>query len=42
MDDMLEGITGARAIMDDILVIGHTIVEHDKVMKQVVEHIICN
>ena len=36
MDNMLEGITGARAIMDDILIAAANIKEHDKIMKKVI------
>jgi hypothetical protein len=36
MDDMLEGIEGARAIMDDILIAGVDEEDHDRVMRQVV------
>ena len=36
MDDMLEGIEGARAIMDDILVAGSTEEKHDKILARVV------
>ena len=37
MDDMLHDIEGARAIMDDIIIIGRSEEEHDKIMRQVVE-----
>lgn len=37
MDTMLDGIQGARAIMDDILVAAEDEVKHDKIMRQVVE-----
>jgi transposase InsO family protein len=36
MDTMLDGIDGARAIMDDILVAGTDEADHDRIMKQVV------
>ena len=36
MDTMLDGIEGARAIMDDILIAGLTAQEHDRIMKKVV------
>lgn len=37
MDQMLEGIAGATAIIDDILIAGCDIEEHDNILKQVVE-----
>ena len=37
MDMMLEGIEGARAVMDDILVAAATKSEHDKILKKVIE-----
>ena len=37
MDNMLEGIQGARAVMDDILVAASNPEEHDKIMRQVVK-----
>ena len=37
MDEMLENIDGARAIMDDILIAGKTPQEHDRIMRKVVE-----
>ena len=37
MDEMLEGITGARAIMDDILVAASDEQKHDAIMKQVIQ-----
>ena len=37
MDEMLEDIDGARAIMDDILIAGKTPQEHDRIMIKVVE-----
>ena len=37
MDEMLEDIDGARAIMDDILIAGKTPQEHDRIMRKVVE-----
>ncbi|CAG2194499.1 unnamed protein product [Mytilus edulis] len=37
MDQMLEGITGATAITDDILIAGRNMEEYDKILKQVVE-----
>lgn len=37
MDQMLDGISHAAAIIDDILIAGRTVEEHDKVLKQVVE-----
>ena len=36
MDTMLEGIDGARAVMDDILIAAETPAKHDIIMKQVV------
>jgi transposase InsO family protein len=36
MDTMLEGIEGAKAIMDDILVAGKSPEDHDRIMKEVV------
>ena len=36
MDTMLEGIDGARAIMDDILIAHSTLEGHDRILKQVV------
>lgn len=36
MDKMLEGIQGARAIMDDILVAAETVEEHDRILKEVI------
>lgn len=37
MDTMLEGIKGAYAIIDDILIAAKTLEEHDKILKQVIE-----
>jgi hypothetical protein len=37
MDQMIEGIKGAFAVMDDILVAGRNVDEHDQILKQVVE-----
>ncbi len=37
MDTMLEGIEGARAVMDDILVTGRDEAHHDQIMKKVVK-----
>ena len=37
MDEMLEDIDGARAIMDDILIAGKTPQEHNRIMRKVVE-----
>ena len=37
MDRMLEGTEGATAIMDDILVVGESVQQHDKTLKQVIE-----
>ena len=37
MDEMLEDIYGARAIMDDILIAGKIPQEHDRIMTTVVE-----
>ena len=37
MDRMLEGIEGATAIMDDILVVGESVQQHDKILKQVIK-----
>ena len=37
MDQMLEGITGATGIMDDILIAAPTMTEHDQILKKVVE-----
>ena len=36
MDEMLEGITGARAIMDDILIAGKTRQQHDAILEKVI------
>ena len=35
MDEMLEGIDHAYAIMDDILIVGHDISHHDSVLEKV-------
>ena len=37
MDQMLEGIKGAFTIMDDILIAGKDIEEHDRILKQVIK-----
>ena len=37
MDQMLEGITGANSIMDDIIVAGRHVTEHDQVLHKVTE-----
>ena len=37
MDLMLEGIDGCRAIMDDIIIAAKTPIEHDSILKKVVE-----
>ncbi|XP_060085903.1 uncharacterized protein K02A2.6-like [Ylistrum balloti] len=37
MDEMLEGIEGAIAVMDDILVAGTDIQHHDRILREVVE-----
>ena len=37
MDEMLEDIDGARAIMEDILIAEKTPQEHDRIMRKVVE-----
>ena len=37
MDMMLEGIEGARAVMDDILVAAETREEHNKILKKVIQ-----
>ena len=37
MDEMLEGIQGARAIMDDILIAGKDKKQHDEILKKVVQ-----
>ena len=37
MDNMLEGIDGARAIMDDILIAARNEKEHDAIMKKVIQ-----
>ena len=37
MDDMLQGINGAFAVIDDILVAGRDMKEHDKILKQVLK-----
>ena len=37
MDEMLEGITGAFAVIDDILVAGETVEQHDQILKQVLQ-----
>lgn len=35
MDQMLEGITGAVSVMDDILIAAATVQEHDVILRQV-------
>ena len=37
MDRMLEGIEGAKAIMDDILVGGRDVDDHDRILQRVVD-----
>lgn len=37
MDHMLEGIRGAYAVIDDILIAARTLEEHDKILRQVIE-----
>ena len=37
MDNMLEGIPGARAVMDDILIAGKDLKDHDATMKRVID-----
>lgn len=37
MDEMLEGIDGATAIMDDIIIAAKTLEEHDVILRRVVE-----
>ena len=37
MDEMIVGIPGAFAIIDDILIAGKTVEDHDRVFRQVVE-----
>jgi transposase InsO family protein len=37
MDSMLEGIDGATAIMDDIIIAGKTLEEHDEILKSVLQ-----
>ena len=37
MDEMLEGIQGARAIMDDILIAGKDKKQHDEILKKVAQ-----
>jgi transposase InsO family protein len=37
MDNLIQGIPGAFVIIDDILVAGKTVEEHDKVLKRVIE-----
>lgn len=37
MDQMLEGISGATAIMDDILIAGRDVEHHDQIFKKVIE-----
>ena len=37
MDNMLEGISGAIIVMDDILVAAPTMKEHDEILSKVVE-----
>lgn len=37
MDQILEGISGATGIMDDILIAAPTMKEHDQILKQVVQ-----
>ena len=39
MDQMLEGITGATSIMDDIIVAGRDVTEHDQVLHKVTERV---
>ena len=36
MDEMLEGIEGARAVIDDILVAGRDEEEHDRILEKVI------
>lgn len=37
MDNMLEGIRGAYAIIDDILIAAKTLEEHDRILRQVMK-----
>ena len=37
MDQMLEGVNGAYAIIDDILIAGRDVHEHDKILKEVIQ-----
>ena len=37
MDQMLEGISGATAVMDDILVAARTVEEHDIILRKVID-----
>mgnify|MGYP003691723641 FL=1 len=37
MDNMIAGIKGASAIIDDILIAGETLEEHDAILRKVVE-----
>ena len=37
MDKMLEGIEGAKAIMDEILVGGRDVDDHDRILQKVVD-----
>ena len=38
MDNMLESIDGARAVMDDILIAGKNLKDHDVNMKRVIDN----
>lgn len=37
MDNMLEGISGAHAVIDDILIAGKSIQDHDRILRRVIE-----
>ena len=37
MDQMLEGVNGAYSIIDDILIAGRDVHEHDKILKEVIK-----
>lgn len=37
MDEMLEGISGAISVMDDILIAAPTVKEHDEILKKVIQ-----
>ena len=37
MDEMMEGVEGAFAIVDDILIAGRDIEHHDQILRRVIE-----